>query len=77
MLFLDLDIIRGVVFKLILRVVGDELKKEIVKIFVLKYGSLRVRVEYGDVVEIMGYGLKCKRIFYGILYKWIDDKMKF
>lgn len=77
MLFLDLDIIRGVVFKLILRVVGDELKKEIVKIFVLKYGSLRVRVEYGDVVEIMGYGLKCNRIFYGILYKWIDDKMKF
>lgn len=77
MLFLGLDIIRGVVFRLILRVVGDELKMEIVWFFVIKYGSLRVRVEYGDVVEIMGYGLKCKRIFYGILCKWNDDKVKF
>lgn len=72
----DLDITRGAVSRSILRVAGDELKEEIAQIPVIKHGSSRVRVEYGDVVETMGHGLKCKRIFHGTLCKWNDDNMK-
>lgn len=72
----DLDITRGAVSRSILRAAGDELKKEIARFPVIKHGSSRVRVEYGDVVETMGHGLKCKRIFHGTLCKWNDDKVK-
>lgn len=71
-----LDITRGAVSRSILRAAGDELKMEIARFPVIKHGSSRVRVEYGDVVETMGHGLKCKRIFHGTLCKWNDDKVK-
>lgn len=72
----DLDITRGAVSMSILRAAGDELKKEIALFPVIKHGTSRVRVEYGDVVETMGHGLKCKRIFHGTLCRWNDDKVK-
>lgn len=72
----NLDMTRGAVSKAILEAAGDELKNEIAKTPVIKQGSQRIRVEYGDIVETFGYRLKCQRIFHGTLYKWTDDQSK-
>lgn len=70
-IFLDLDIVKGVVRRFILEVVGNSLKIELDDIFVIyKKGGKVMWVKYGEIKEIMGYCLKCRSIFYGFFYKW-------
>lgn len=69
-----MDIIKGVVCRFILEVVGDNLKVELDKFFVFNRNGGKVMwVKYGEIVEIMGYCLKCISIFYGFFYKWIRE----
>lgn len=70
----NLDITKGVVSASILKGAGDELKREIAKFPVINKGSSIIRVNFGDVVETMGYRLECQRVFHGPLHYWKSDQ---